>query len=315
MNRDYDAIRNSFYKKYNQEFLIRQFEDFCSQTLETEFLNNKGKQINQLINFFFDDLIYKSKSSNGKYSPQEVLDNDELLTQAFLYIDSHPKFYKESDILNLKSYFRNSSKVGKVSNFNPVIARKIYEYYMPKENATILDYSCGFGTRLAGAASSPYNYNYIGIEPYTELYRRLLLFANWIGNARYEKGYIKIFHEQSENFIPELVDTIDLSFSSPPYFNYETYTSEKSQCYNQYQNYSDWLENYVLKTIQNIYSYTKESGLHLVNLQNVLKYNLIEDWLSIACTCGFSYVEKREILTTNRKSEKTKSLVLVLEKK
>ena len=91
----------------------------------------KNRNISKLLNYFFEDLIFQAKSKNGKYSPQEIIDSDELLCIALNYIDNQSNFYqKKSDVANLRSFFFHSSMVGKVNNFNPVIARKIFERYI-----------------------------------------------------------------------------------------------------------------------------------------------------------------------------------------
>ena len=46
-------------------------------------------KISKILNHFFDDLILSSKSKNGKYSPEEVINNDDLLKIALEYIEHH----------------------------------------------------------------------------------------------------------------------------------------------------------------------------------------------------------------------------------
>ena len=314
MERNFDTIRDNFYPSYTNEFLIGELKRFCDQTLDSSELTPKGYGLSPVISHFFDELLYKSKSKNGRYAPNVFLENDELLKMAFDYIDSHPRFYtKKSDITNLKSYFRNSSKVGKVNNFNPLIARKIYEHYLP-DGGTILDYSCGFGTRLSGAVLSPRKYTYYGIEPYRELYLRLLEYLKWLLKVAHIELEAEIFNCGSEERISKLEDAIDLSFSSPPYFDYERYTDSESQCYIKFKTYKEWLEDYVFPTLLNIYSYTKDGGLHLVNLQNVDRYDLISDWTDICREIGFKIVETRILRTSKRVSSKSDNKLIVFKK-
>ncbi len=312
---DLENIRKNIYHSYNEEYLKKILIDFSNQTLDTNNFNIENRNINKVLNSFFEDLIYKAKSKNGKYSPKEIIDDDNLLEEALTYINEHKNFYQQkSNEANLRDFFFSSSMVGKVTNFNPVIARKIYEKYLPYENATIFDYSCGFGSRMLGALTSKYNYHYIGVDPYEELYKRLLFFSKWIKDTLNNKAIAEIFNTGSEQYISQLKEKVDLSFSSPPYFNYETYTSCNTQSYIKYNTYNSWLENYVKKTLENIYKYTKENGLHLVNLEDTKRIKLLNDWLDIATKVGFTLEEIETLSTRKRYSNKNSNKLLVMRK-
>ena len=119
----------------------------------------------------------------------------------------------------------------------------------------------------------------------------LYFFSKWIKETLNINALTEIFNTGSEQYIPQLKEKIDLSFSSPPYFNYETYTNCNTQCYIKYNTYDSWLKNYVKKTLENIHKYTKENGLHLVNLEDTKRIKLLNDWLDIATKVGFTLEE------------------------
>lgn len=311
-----EAIRNNIYRRYSEDHLRKILIDFQKQELNIQDFSVENRNISKVLNHFFDDLIFRAKSKNGKYSPADVINNDDLIKLALEYIEHHKNFYQQkSDMANLRDFFFNSSMVGKVSNFNPVIARKIYERYVPFDDAIIFDYSCGFGSRMLGALSSEYKYNYVGVEPYDELYQRLLVFRNWIASTLCNESLATIYNFGSEIFIPNLIGKVDLSFSSPPYFNYETYTECETQSYIRYPEYDEWLENFVVETVKNIYMYTKEGGLHLVNLEDTKRIKLIQDWTEIAVKIGFSLEHIEEINTRRRTTNKNQNKLLVFKKK
>ena len=315
MESRFENIRKNIYRKYDEETLKRILKDFYSQQLCVSKFNLENRNVSKILYHFFEDLIYKAKSKNGRYSPYEVLYSDELLQMALEYITSHEEYYKKkSDEANLRDFFFSSSMVGKVTNFSPVIAKKIYERFIPIEGATIFDYSCGFGSRMLGALSSMYNYNYVGVEPYDELYNRLLIFSNWIHLVLANRSSSTVHNIGSEIFIPDLVEKVDLSFSSPPYFNYETYTDCDTQCYIRYPSYDEWLEKYVFETVQNVFQYTKDGGLHLVNLEDTKRIKIIRDWIEIALSVGFSLEQIEELSTRKRSSAKNGNKLLVFKK-
>ena len=313
---EFDSIRKDILKKYDDDTLRSTLLRFRAQHLNSENFSIENRSVGKILEHFFGDLIYEAKNKNGKYSPSQILHDDNLLTQAFDYIQRHPNFFaQKSDPANLRDFFFSSSMCGKVTNFNPVIARKIYEHYLPTPNATIFDFSCGFGSRMLGALTSPNNYNYIGVEPYKELYNRLRLFSQWISSILGEESRATIYNQGAEESINCLKESIDLSFSSPPYFNYEIYTNEPTQAYIKYPTYEEFIEGFIWPTIKNLYGYTKSGGIHIVNLEDTKRIQIVDDWLRIALEVGFELIETRSIDTTlKRKSTKNKNLIMVMKK-
>lgn len=285
-----------------------QLNNFAETQVDPYDMTDSGVETGAILSHWIDDLLYKAKRINNTMSPDEALQSDECLTRIFEYIKTKPKFYTGDDISNLKTYFRNSQSsvcnATKVANFSPNVARKVYERFCTKFSGNILDYSCGWGARLLGCLTSNYNYHYYGIEPNSELNKRLHDFAHWICTSLGKEDNYSLYCQGSEVFIPELVDKIDLSFSSPPYFNLEIYCNEETQSANENTNYSAWKSNYMVPTIENIYKYTKQGGLHIVNLKNLTtagKEPLLYDWCKACVAAGFQPVT---ILTMHHQSKR-----------
>lgn len=291
--RNYDYIRMTFYKSYSNEELCRELSNFVNQDMDLSTgFSSKGKSTTKLISHFFDRDIYAATNRRGSTPPSDAIMDDGLLDRIFEYIDSKPTFYTGDDIQNLKSFFRNAGKWScKVAAFSPNTARKIYETFCPKENANILDYSCGFGGRMLGAVSPKYNYNYFGIDPNTKLFKSLNKFGEFININR--KFNYKLYCQGSENEIPELIDQMDFAFSSPPYFDLETYNQEETQSIVKFPKYDQWLKKYVEPTIKNIHKYLKKECLFAINIKNFTHkkgFNLLDDWKSIALNNGFELI-------------------------
>lgn len=306
---DYEEIRKEFYKGHSEE----EMQDILYK-LKTEPIANPdiisdiGVNTTPILSTWIDDLLYKAKRINNTMSPDEALNSDECLDKIFAYIKTKPKFFTGNDVNNLKAYFRNSQtsvvNATKVANFSPIAARKVYEKYCPKFYATILDYSCGWGARMLGCLSSPYEYKYIGIEPNSKLNERLKEFSKWICDSLHRENNTVLYLEGSEVFHEELVNTIDLSFSSPPYFNLEIYCNEETQSANENTTFKAWVEHYMIPTIRNIYKYTKEGGLHIVNLKNLStagKEPLLDTWIKCCIAVGFKLIEGDYLVHQSRR--------------
>lgn len=75
------------------------------------------------------------------------------------------------------------------------------------------------------------------------------------------------------------------------------------------------VKKFVVETVKNIYMYTKEGGLHLVNLEDTKRIQLIQDWIEIALKIGFSLEHIEEINTKRRPTNKNQNKLLVFKKK
>ena len=300
---NYSDIRNNFYNKCSEDEMQNILYRLSNEPLvNPDIISDIGVNTTPILSSWVDDLLYKAKRVNNTMSPDEALQSDECLDKIINYIKTKPKFYgitSEEDLNDvhkmvnaIKTYFRNSQSsvvnATKVANFSPIAARKIYEKYCPEYYATVLDYSCGWMARMLGCLSSPYEYKYIGIEPNSKLNERLHEFSEWICNSLHRENNTQLYLEGSEVFHEELINTVDISFSLPPYFNLEIYCNEESQSANENTTFKAWVEHYMIPTIQNIYKYTKPGGLHIVNLKNLAgKEPLLTMWMRACEAVGF----------------------------
>ena len=215
-------LKEQFFKKYSKEELLKDIEN----------LQKGSGRLNKLFNHFFEEEMYKCKGGRGAYTPMQVLDNKELVDKIIEYTKSKPKFYVGNDIANIKSFFRNAGRIAqKVANFPIREAIDIYVKYS-KEGDNVYDFSCGFGSRMNATLLS--RRNYFGTDPNETLCIKLnecgkFLEDNGILNSLLINNKYKIYCQGSEDFIPELENTIDIAFSSPPYFDLEIYGDSEKQ--------------------------------------------------------------------------------------
>jgi len=147
------------------------------------------------------------------------------------------------------------------SIFKPLVAKTIYSHYV-KDGQNVLDYSCGFGTRLLGLMSLEKDINYYGYEPNIETYNNIIKMAEYFNFS--DKVHIEC--KGSENGTIKV--PIHFAFSSPCYYNSEIYSDEESQCYNRYKDYNIWLENYWRQTIKHIKNILEKDGTFAINIGN-----------------------------------------------
>lgn len=283
-----DEHYNEIFKKYSDEELKKDVISFKS---------GSGR-LQKFLNQFFEELIFESSTSRGQYcSPMDALKDDEYIKWIIEYTESKPKFYTSNQIGNIKSFFRNGGrKGGKVANFPPKVARDIYtKYFENKEGLNCLDTSSGFGSRMCAVLLS--NNNYYSTDPNSKLHNKLFECARWLFN----NGFIntnqkcELVEQGSEVFVPEWENTMDVSFTSPPYFNLEKYSDDESASTKNYDNYELWLQEFAKPTIDNTYRYLKKGGYAMINIKNMTngkKLNLFDDWLKLFNEHeGFEFVE------------------------
>jgi DNA modification methylase len=68
----------------------------------------------------------------------------------------------------------------------------------------------------------------------------------------------------------------DLAFTSPPYFGTERYAegvAEEEQSWHAYPTYESWINDYLFKTLDNIYNVLSETGAIAINIIDVKMQN------------------------------------------
>ena len=218
-------------------------------------------------------------------------------------------------------------------NFPALTAKWIYENYTnhidTDEPLHIYDSSSGWGGRIIGAMSSRKKVHYIGTDPNPDN------FIDKLGISRYE--YVAKFY--NDNCVDDFSDSLttffdvekqgntyelfqdgselihnnpnfqkykgklDISFTSPPYFNREQYSQDETQSFKAYGEYEDWRDNFLKPTLTTIYQYLKKDRYILWNIADIkigenTYYPLEQDSIDILKNLGCEYKGKLKMLMT-----------------
>ena len=218
-------------------------------------------------------------------------------------------------------------------NFPALTAKWIYENYTKHidtdEPLHIYDSSSGWGGRIIGAMSSRKKVHYVGTDPNPDN------FLDDLGISRYEyvaKFYndkcVDDFSDKLTSFFnvekqgntyelfqdgSELISNnpkfqkykgkLDISFTSPPYFNREQYSQDENQSFKAYGEYEDWRDNFLKPTLTTIYEYLKNDRYILWNIADIkigksIYYPLEQDSIDILNELGCEYKGKLKMLMT-----------------
>ena len=186
-----------------------------------------------------------------------------------------------------KKYLRTMISLRKYicSQFKPNVAKILYDKLGSKN---ILDFSAGWGDRLAGFYGSETGEFYMGIDPRKEnhpIYKEQSSF--------YEKHRSMFEVEKKSLFLESPAEDVDFSeyenkfdtvFTSPPYFNVERYSYDDTQSWVRYKDIEEWNKDFLQKTLKNLWCSVKAGGYLLVNISDVYtnsKWSTERGWLEI----------------------------------
>jgi len=141
---------------------------------------------------------------------------------------------------NMREEIYNSLPM-ECSIHNPCIIKYFIKKYKSKK---VLDLSAGWGDRLLGAMAAGVNI-YMGIDPNPCLhpnYQNMIkLLSKFSPNP--SAKYLMIEDGSEKTTIMD--NDFDLVYTSPPYFDYEKYTSDSRQSYLKYNTQDKWLEDFL----------------------------------------------------------------------
>lgn len=182
---------------------------------------------------------------------------------------------------NAKVYCSKQS----VSNFRPTVAKYIYNNFGNK--GTVWDMSAGWGGRLLGFLASDCE-KYIGTEPSIKTFKGLSEIKT---TYNYINKQIELNCIGSEDFLPE-PNSVDLCFTSPPYFDTEEYSQEETQSFKAYPKKSTWINQFLWQTIKNCKFALKDNGYMIINIANTKSNDWIEEeTIRIAKKEGFEFID------------------------
>jgi hypothetical protein len=190
---------------------------------------------------------------------------------------------------------------GTIQNFKPLNAKAVWEYICPTMWGRVLDFSSGYGGRMIGAMTSNMRYHYTGIDPNTKTYNGLVALGDLIHETI--GTTCDMHHTVSEEFDPE-AGSYDAAFSSPPYFNLETYCDEPTQCMVRCNNMDAWFELYVEPTLKMLHKALAKGGIYAVNIAdyrvNKDQFQIVERWLELSKKSGFEYQSTIQMMLNTR---------------
>jgi hypothetical protein len=285
---------DSIFRNYSAGELVKDVESFVS---------GRGR-LSKVLHFFFDRLRYTYTRSGSKYTPMQVLNDENLLELLWKRVDSKPNMFPQGRY-SVDS-FRNAISVGwshkcnLLANFPAKEALAIYRKYCPA-GGLVYDPSAGFGSRMSAALLG--GYSYVATDPNKDLFPLLEACADFLFQSGFVTGgqSYKVYCQGSEVSIPALYGKVDFAFTSPPYFNLEKYSNDTSASTRNYGNFKLWVKEYVAPTILNIKGYLKPGACVGINIKSTPRFDLYGVWRKVFHVVGgFKELEPHSISISRR---------------
>ena len=284
----WEPVPDDIVEEARREYFARPSLEEVKDQLLT--VSKGGTRINQINRYYFRDVMAKVRLNYNKWTIEEVFSSKELIGFMSAKMKQNQNVYKPEWTLATKMY-KMFAIAGKRFASPPtlfplaVVDRVLAKYNV---NGEWYDYSCGWGTRMLGAMRNHVNYH--GTDPNNLLCERLDELKSDYCSVSQIDTEAEIVCGGSEVFHPEWENRIGLAFSSPPYFDLEDYSVGAGQSWKPGMSYRDWISGYAVPTMLNIWKYLVPGGNFIVNIKNIGKNRLADNWSEIARRIGFEFV-------------------------
>ncbi len=222
-------------------------------------------------------------------APFDSFNNDETLKKALSFALQYSGISEK-----LPSELGMIGGTQACGNFRSGFAAHLYRKYC-KPNSTVLDTSTGYGGRLVGFIASGVAGRYIGIDPNVPTYEGNVRLAADLGYS----GRVELYNLPAEDVDAELLrDRCDFSFTSPPYFCKEIYSTDATQSCNRYKSGDGWREGFLVPMLALTFAALKQGATAIINIADVNigkdKYPLADWTRESAQSVGFKYLRTDE---------------------
>ena len=232
----------------------------------------------RIVNFFHPQ-IWKIRVKDA-YSPMDRFNDPVALKKI---IEKSVRIWPNRKVFN-STYLRNAirihSKTRAVTNFRPAVAKTIIEKYS-NDGDSVLDFCAGFGGRLLGCLTL--KRHYYGVDPSSEQITGNNAILEYCRDSFEVNCRVDLKKDTAETHLAGLLDqSFSLVFSSPPYFDYERYSTEETQSHIKFSKYSTWKDGFLRKVIEESYRLLKPEGYFVIHVKNLKGYPIEDDLRAIA---------------------------------
>lgn len=147
----------------------------------------------------------------------------------------------------------------------------------------LYDPCAGWGGRMLGTEAAGWQYH--ACEPNSATYANLQRMISFVD------GQANIVNQTAESFDVGTVGPVDIVLTSPPYFNLEVYDSAADQCYNQWSDFVQWRDCWLVPLINHCLDHVNTDGISAWNVMNFKRYDLVSAVIATHQARGWRLVD------------------------
>ena len=145
-----------------------------------------------------------------------------------------------------------------VTSFRPNLVVAVADMFNIR---SMLDFSAGWGDRMIGAMAA--GIKYTGVDPNVNNvkgYQDIIDFFASQEELGLEADNYNIINSPIEDADLSSVENVDLVMTSPPYFDLEIYSKDKTQSTSRYKTQNDWVKKFLIPAIDKSLSKLNDEG-------------------------------------------------------
>jgi hypothetical protein len=152
------------------------------------------------------------------------------------------------------------------TTFRPKLLSSMVNEFGPE---SILDISSGWGDRLAAAIAT--RVTYLGCDPNSCLHPGYKSMIKLLGNnEKLPDGSpkYKVLHDKFQECKIPSGRKFDMVFTSPPYYDVEEYSHEKTQSINEFNSVDAWFNGFLVPSLDKAWKHLNIGGLLVLHINN-----------------------------------------------
>jgi 16S rRNA G966 N2-methylase RsmD len=247
---------------YTKDELLLDWRNLRVWSTDSSMIHSTSRFGMKLCEHFFPN-FYDIENAKGQSFSK--LWTAELLKKVLRW---NRKSHSTPYLSELKRGIYFCSGITKSTMYRPQMMKMACIRYAPN---VVFDPCAGWGGRMLGAVS--YGAQYIAFEPNTQTFENLNRLVDFLGVQR----KVRLICDSALNMGKYDFPKVDMILTSPPYFDVEIYTQEKSQSITDHNGYTQWSEKFLRELVRQSLSLSHEETVSCWNVGKVGKHNMIED--------------------------------------